>query len=234
MFILNTFHQCVDFSIFIWKIGGIVLATKRTYQTRIKIIDAYINLMQTRDFDTITVKAITEKAGITRGTFYLYFADIYELITYIENTLLNEMPNTITPRECIVEPFSFPSYEVCQDNDWERKWFTYYDQHHTYFNALLGPHGDTSFKIKIKKSLQNTLRIKMNLYGMPDDIFQQYFMEIIPNMFLLLAGEWTKNATSAPLDIDAVIEIISTIRIGSIYRSVLNAQRTIQSQTKKE
>lgn len=210
------------------------MATKKTYQTRLKIMDAYIELMQTKDFDTITVKSIAEKAGVTRGTFYLYFTDIYEMITYIEDTLLDEMPSTITIRQYNVDPLSFPSYEVCQDNEWEREWFNYYKQYHTYFNTLLGPHGDASFKGKIKKLLQSTLKIKMKQDGMPEDDFQKYFMELIPDLFLILANEWTKNTESCSLDIDAVMEIISTIRIGSLYSSVLNTQRKIQAQAKKE
>lgn len=207
--------------------------SKKSYQTRLNIIDAYINLVQFKDFDTITVKAIAEEANITRGTFYLYFADIYELVTYIENTLLTEMPNTPVARQYVVDKLSFPSYEICQDNDFERQWFTYYNKNHKYFNTLLGPHGDASFANKIKRSIQNALKIKMRQDGMHDDHLQKYFIELIPNLYLLLAREWT-DAKEAPLDIEAVIAIISTIRIGSLYHDSLMTQRALNRSSKKE
>ena len=47
---------------------------KKSYRTRVRIMEAFIDLMADKDFDAITVKSLVEKANITRGTFYLYFS----------------------------------------------------------------------------------------------------------------------------------------------------------------
>lgn len=207
---------------------------KKSYQTRLKIIDAYMELIRFKDFDTITVKAIAERANITRGTFYLYFTDIYDMIAYIEDTLLSNMPSSPAPVQYMVDKLSFPSYEICQENAWEREWFEYYDQYHVYFNTLLGPHGDSSFHGKIKKLIQNALRIRMQQDGMSNDEFQNYFIELIPNLYLLLAKEWTNNPAQTQLDIDAVIKIVNTIRVGALYCDVLNTQKFKTASFDKE
>lgn len=48
--------------------------------------------------EKITVKDITNKAGYNRGTFYEYFTDVYDVLNYIEDSLiptLEELPPAI-------------------------------------------------------------------------------------------------------------------------------------------
>ena len=52
------------------------LLNSRSFATMLKIFHALIELIKTKNIETITVKAITAKANISRGTFYLYFFDI--------------------------------------------------------------------------------------------------------------------------------------------------------------
>lgn len=55
----------------------------RIVRTRNLIIDAFLNLIKEKDFDTISVKDITEQATINRATFYRHFPDKYELLEKI-------------------------------------------------------------------------------------------------------------------------------------------------------
>lgn len=48
---------------------------------------AMLELMQKNDFEKITVKAICERAGVNRGTFYSHYIDIYGMIDEIEDYL---------------------------------------------------------------------------------------------------------------------------------------------------
>lgn len=48
---------------------------------------AMLELMQKNDFEKITVKAICERAGVNRGTFYSHYVDIYDMIDEIEDYL---------------------------------------------------------------------------------------------------------------------------------------------------
>lgn len=70
--------------------------------------------------------------------------------------------------------------------------------------------------------------------GLANDEFQNYFIELIPNLYLLLAKEWTSEPKEDNLDINAVIEIVSTIRIGGLYRDTLSARKNIYSFFGKE
>ena len=48
--------------------------------TRKAITEGFIELLNERPFDKISVVDIAEKCGITRNTFYYYYADIYALV----------------------------------------------------------------------------------------------------------------------------------------------------------
>lgn len=55
----------------------------RKKMTRLLISDSLKSLMQTRPFDKITIKMITDASGVIRPTFYNYFCDKYEVLECI-------------------------------------------------------------------------------------------------------------------------------------------------------
>lgn len=52
---------------------------ENTSEARIKIEDAFWDLLKQHPFDHITVSMITGKAGCNRGSFYYHFVDKYDL-----------------------------------------------------------------------------------------------------------------------------------------------------------
>ncbi|MBU5459805.1 TetR/AcrR family transcriptional regulator C-terminal domain-containing protein [Anaerostipes sp. MSJ-23] len=54
-------------------------------RTKMAISRAFVELLQSRTIDKITVKDIAEKCDINRQTFYYHFADIYELMEWTIN-----------------------------------------------------------------------------------------------------------------------------------------------------
>ena len=55
----------------------------RAIRTRQLIVDAFNQLIKTKDFDQISVKNITELATINRATFYAHFVDKYDLLDVV-------------------------------------------------------------------------------------------------------------------------------------------------------
>ncbi|MBR3840723.1 MAG: TetR/AcrR family transcriptional regulator C-terminal domain-containing protein [Erysipelotrichales bacterium] len=57
-------------------------------------------LMQNNTFEKITIKQITTKAGVIRGTFYNHFFDKYEALEYLVTTILiNNNTTNLTSQE---------------------------------------------------------------------------------------------------------------------------------------
>ena len=53
------------------------------YRTKQALAEALKQMLNTRTLDKITVKDITDRAGLNRQTFYYHFEDVYDLIRWI-------------------------------------------------------------------------------------------------------------------------------------------------------
>ncbi|HEX8992285.1 MAG TPA: TetR family transcriptional regulator [Anaerolineales bacterium] len=54
----------------------------RVKRTRNLLENAFMDLIQEKGFQAVTVQDITERAGVNRATFYAHFADKYALLDY--------------------------------------------------------------------------------------------------------------------------------------------------------
>ena len=60
------------------------------------IMDAFWSLYRDLPIEKITVKAICEKAGCNRSTFYEYYTDSYSVLEAIEEELLDYVRRKLT------------------------------------------------------------------------------------------------------------------------------------------
>ena len=59
-------------------------ANRSVRQTKQRLYEALVHLLQQKSLREITVRELTELAGISRGTFYFHYADIYALMEQME------------------------------------------------------------------------------------------------------------------------------------------------------
>ena len=66
------------------------------FATAARMDEAFLELLEKKDFAYITVKEICEKAGVNRSTFYLHYETVNDLLTesarYIIDKLIANMP----------------------------------------------------------------------------------------------------------------------------------------------
>lgn len=74
-------------------------ANRSVRMTKQRLYQALITLLQQKSLREITVRELTELAGISRGTFYFHYADIYALIPAEAAQLarLNDLMDTLIP-----------------------------------------------------------------------------------------------------------------------------------------
>jgi AcrR family transcriptional regulator len=135
---------------------------RRIIRTKRLIRDALTELMEEKGFEGITVRDLTEKADINRGTFYLHYRDKYDLLEQSGAEIINEikkLTNKINPLDALKftgqgEPFPFII-----------NLFEYLHENSSFMKVVLGPNGDASFQVKmkelIKKTFQQTIASKI-------------------------------------------------------------------------
>lgn len=111
-----------------------------TERTRQKFVDAFWELAQLKPVSKIAVSELTRLAGYNRSTFYEYFLDTDDLLSYVEDKLIGEVKNAMqealsndeAPMEFFRMVFSAMNEEIY---------------------ILLGPNGDSSFLPKVRTEL---------------------------------------------------------------------------------
>ena len=68
---------------------------RRPQKTKRALKNVLVDLLQTRDLQTISIKEITDLADISRGTFYLHFDDIFALYQSIEFDVIENITQII-------------------------------------------------------------------------------------------------------------------------------------------
>jgi AcrR family transcriptional regulator len=126
---------------------------RRIIRTKRLIRDALTELMEEKGFEGITVRDLTEKADINRGTFYLHYHDKYDLLEQSEAEILTEIEKialTINPTDFMNfnsenEPFPFIV-----------NLFEFFHENSSFMKVILGPKGDASFQGKLKDFIKHT------------------------------------------------------------------------------
>lgn len=59
--------------------------------THARLVMAFLELVDENGSQRITVRQICDVAGVNRSTFYAHFRDIYDVVEYVTDYLLNEL-----------------------------------------------------------------------------------------------------------------------------------------------
>ena len=85
----------------------------RVVRTKTAIRNAFVELIEEKGFDAITVKDITTKANINRGTFYAHYQDKFDLMTKCQKEIMYEFSSIAKQKfpEVIADFGSNPSQQ---------------------------------------------------------------------------------------------------------------------------
>ena len=108
-----------------------------TEQTRKNLIAACFDLI--KEQGKATVNEITKAAGYNRCTFYRYFTDTRQLLDSVEDEICENLGNAIRQA-------ASNSTEETMD-----AFATVYTTYGSYISVLLGEHGDSVFRTKMRK-----------------------------------------------------------------------------------
>lgn len=94
---------------------------RRIRRTQKMLKDSLVELMTEKEFKNISVKDITDRADLNRGTFYLHYSDTYDLLQKMESDVLNDFQEMIDaylkgPRKGSLLPVLLPIIHYIEQN----------------------------------------------------------------------------------------------------------------------
>ncbi|MBQ2681096.1 MAG: TetR/AcrR family transcriptional regulator C-terminal domain-containing protein [Eggerthellaceae bacterium] len=105
--------------------------------TKQMLFDAFSELVQEHDFDDITVQMILDRAHLSRGTFYRYFADKYDLMNSVYRDQAYSLFARLDKGDCVIDVFE--------------SYFHFIEQNKKYFARILKTEGVDSFSDFVNK-----------------------------------------------------------------------------------
>jgi len=166
-------------------------ADRRTQRTKKLLRQALIELaQQEQGLGSITVSDLTAQAEINRGTFYLHYRDVYDLIEQLQTEILQGLG-------AIASQMNIPELLDCAQRREPYPGlvsvFEFWNRNADFCGLMFGPKGDPSFASRVKGLMME------RMYG-----------KILESMPHLVPTE------PAPIPIDFIFAYLTSANIGFI------------------
>ena len=181
------------------------------------IMDAFWSLYRERPIEKITVKAICEKAGCNRSTFYEYYSDSYSVLEAIEEELLDYVRHKLTEELPASLAKSFP--EIRLDADTLAPLSDMYSKKGEYFSVLTGEKGDPYFQYKYKQTVKELLTQMLDDPAKKFDLSASIMAEFTASALIGAFNCWYPHRDEYP------VENYSLLLVNLLTNGVLPAIR---------
>ena len=116
---------------------------RRVRKTRKLLIEGLTQLLKEKSINEISVRELSDLVDINRGTFYLHYKDIFDMLTQIENDLFKELDTLFSSHS--VEELKSSPLPIFKDI------FRFAKTNSELFQIFLGPNGDSAFVNRTKE-----------------------------------------------------------------------------------
>ena len=119
----------------------------RIKRTKKLLKEGLTQLIIQKSIKKISVRELADLVEINRGTFYLHYKDIYDLVDQIENELCERFEQILSETNCTTTSDTLTVFKcVCE----------FLDENKQICHALLSDNGDINFLLKIRAIISKT------------------------------------------------------------------------------
>ena len=177
-------------------------------------------LTQAGDLSRVTVAALTERAGLTRRTFYSHYKDIPDFIERVEGTLLDEVRAHV---EVIAAASLDDLYRHIEDAvpaPGSVELLRYLKENGALIGALLGPGGDQAFIEKVTCMAREVVSGRMQTGILPQALgaFFDYYLVSVISSEVGIVQRWFQNGLrESPETMARIMTVVAFVRPGDLY-----------------
>lgn len=187
---------------------------EKNRKTKELIQMSFMQILENKPFESITVGEITKQAQINRGTFYLHFVDKFDLLDQIEQQLFEDIGNHIDELQSNYS--STQTFEKGQEQ-LASTLFSTIKMHSPLLKIFLSDHGRAGFHLRFRAAFSAKVRVnleKNESFTASLKVPMEYFLAFITSAFLGLIEQWVQNnLDKTPEEMTALyIDIISFIQ----------------------
>lgn len=169
---------------------------RRQVRTKKLIREALLELSEEKGLRQVTVKDLAERAEINRGTFYLHYRDVADLVDQLKNQIFEG----IRPFVDEINPLEVKSYaERGEPYPVLLKVLEYLLAQADFLQIMLSPNGDLQLPLQIKEFISERMFRKFEQY-IPEKskaaIPLDYFVAYIASANIGILTHWMTNGTN--------------------------------------
>lgn len=164
---------------------------RRIRRTRRLLKESLIQLMQEKEFMNISVREVTERADLNRGTFYLHYQDTRHLLQDIENETLLEFQQMLdqyreAPQKRSLMPMLNPLIDYVSENA-------------GICRVLFENSAAIDFLSRLRQGIhENVQEIIQELFPDTEGAVVDYFFEFITCGLIGLMKHWLDSGQALP------------------------------------
>ena len=175
------------------------MSSKRNTPTKQQVRRAFIEIVNEKGLERLSMSDIARRAGINRGTLYLHYTNKYDLLRGLEDEALDRLagilfaplpeggvsaPGDLVPDDAILEALRY----VRDEQD--------------FFKVLVSPGGDTEFVERIKEMIGRSIFDEIRQSGLRQasdpDIPDEYVREIVLGGVRAAIRRWLETGAQEP------------------------------------
>lgn len=185
-------------------------AESKYFSTAVKMDEAFLSLIEKKDFSYITIKEICERAGVNRSTFYLHYESLADLLEestqYIIDQFVEFMPHDTS--EFLEKMQDRPLEELYLITpEYLSPYLTYVKKHRRLFLATIQYASVLGMDHAYAQLSKHVFYPILNRYQVPLKE-QKYIMSFFIHGIMAIINEWLKEDCKE--SVDNIVSLIQT------------------------
>lgn len=162
---------------------------RRILKSQKSIKKAVIELMSEKSFDDITIQDISDRADLSRKTFYLRYVDKYDLLDKLIEEHINELRKACEI-EMELDLDYIEGYQI---------WFEFFEKNHLFFSTMISSKGAPTFRNRFLEFIIEEVKGEVNTTeGKNREFNEDVFIQFFSSAFVGLIEWWFKNGMPVP------------------------------------
>ncbi|MDP0484625.1 TetR/AcrR family transcriptional regulator [Bacillus subtilis] len=163
------------------------MGDRRSIKTKSAIKHAFLELLQEKEINKITVSELSKEADIGRGTFYLHYKDVFELYEQIEDEIFQQLGS--------IYDASFPSDDPLNILTFIEKTTEYIYQNVEIFTLLTKPKMNVLSINKLKEFFKTKMIEELSMIQSAKSIteIEKFETTFIVSGVVGIIEEWINN-----------------------------------------
>jgi AcrR family transcriptional regulator len=179
---------------------------RRQARTKQFLYKALMELMEEKGTEGVTVTDVTTRADINRGTFYLHYRDVPDMLDQIKEEVFNEIQKVIVQldmREAVKyvdldKPY--PIFVLIIEE---------LARHADFLKVMFGPKGDLSYAIRFRQFMSSHIFNKLSYYQPKEENFlipRDYLVAYLSSANFGLVMHWLESGmTQSPYQMGMIM-----------------------------